>query len=76
MTEKRVVITGMGAVTSIGKNINEFKDSLFAGRCGISLLEGMDKFGELTVKVDVEAHAFSKSAIEAIESQKGKVVTL
>ena len=59
MTKKRVVITGMGAVTSIGKNINEFKDSLFAGRCGISLLEGMDKYGELTVKVGGQVKDFN-----------------
>ena len=59
MTAKRVVITGMGAVTSIGKNINEFKDSLFNGRCGISLLEGMDKFGELTVKVGGQVKDFN-----------------
>ncbi|MBR4843046.1 MAG: beta-ketoacyl-ACP synthase II [Bacteroidaceae bacterium] len=59
MKEKKVVITGMGAVTSIGKNINEFKDSLFSGRCGISLLEGMDKFGELTVKVGGQVKDFN-----------------
>lgn len=59
MTEKRVVITGMGAVTSIGKNINEFKESLFAGRCGITLLEGMDKFGEMAVKVGGQVKDFN-----------------
>ncbi len=32
--------------------------------------------GKLTAKLDVKAHAFSKSAIEAIEKQKGTVVTL
>ena len=59
MKEKRVVITGMGAVTSIGKNIQEFTDSLFNGKCGISLLEGMDKFGELTVKVGGQVKDFN-----------------
>ena len=59
MTEKRVVITGMGAVTSIGKNIQEFTDSLINGKCGISLLEGMDKFGELTVKVGGQVKDFN-----------------
>ena len=59
MTEKRVVITGMGTVTCIGKNINEFKDSLFAGRCGISLLEGMDKYGEMAVKVGGQVKDFN-----------------
>lgn len=51
MKEKRVVITGMGAITSIGKNINEFKESLFNGRCGISTIQGMDQFGPLSVHV-------------------------
>lgn len=32
--------------------------------------------GKLSVQLEVEAHAFSKSAIEAIQSQNGKVVTL
>jgi len=46
-------------LTSIGKNINEFKESLFAGRCGITLLEGMDKFGEMTVKVGGQVKDFN-----------------
>ena len=32
--------------------------------------------GELTVKLEVSAHAFSKAAIEAIEKAGGSVVTL
>ena len=41
----------MGVITSIGKNISEFKESLENGRLGISEIEGLDKFGELTVHV-------------------------
>ena len=37
----------MGVITSIGKNISEFKESLENGRLGISKIEGLDKFGEL-----------------------------
>ena len=33
---KRVVITGLGIVSSLGNNKTEVKDSLFAGRSGIS----------------------------------------
>ena len=51
METKRVVITGMGVVTSIGKNISEFKESLENGRLGISEIEGLDRYGELTVHV-------------------------
>ncbi len=32
--------------------------------------------GKLSIQLEVEAHAFSKSAIEAIEGQNGKVITL
>ena len=51
MNTKRVVITGMGVITCIGKNISEFKESLENGKCGISEIEGLDRFGELTVHV-------------------------
>lgn len=53
----------MGTVTSIGKNTGEFKESLFAGRCGISLLEGMEQFGELTVKVGGQVKDFNPVAL-------------
>src|SRR6187549_2850527 len=33
----RVVITGMGIYSCIGKNLDEVKDSLYAGRSGIIL---------------------------------------
>ena len=32
--------------------------------------------GKLSLQLEVEAHAFSKSAIAAIEGQNGKVITL
>jgi len=63
MSEKRVVITGMGAVTSIGKNISEFKDSLFNGRLGISTIEGLDRFGELSVHVAGQVKDFNPVAL-------------
>ena len=56
---KRVVITGMGVVTCIGKNISEFKESLFNGRCGISQIEGLDRFGELSVHVAGQVKDFN-----------------
>jgi 3-oxoacyl-[acyl-carrier-protein] synthase-1 len=33
----RVVITGMGIYSTIGKNLDEVRDSLYAGRSGIIL---------------------------------------
>ncbi|MDQ7816021.1 MAG: beta-ketoacyl-ACP synthase II [Melioribacteraceae bacterium] len=42
MSKKRVVITGLGAVTPIGNNIQEFWDSLVAGKSGAGLITRFD----------------------------------
>ena len=42
MSTRRVVITGLGAVTPIGLDVPRFCESLRAGRCGIRPLETVD----------------------------------
>jgi 3-oxoacyl-[acyl-carrier-protein] synthase II len=39
---RKVVITGMGALSSIGNNVAEFRDALVEGRDGIEKLQGFD----------------------------------
>jgi 3-oxoacyl-[acyl-carrier-protein] synthase-1 len=41
----RVVITGIGIYSCIGKNLDEVRDSLFAGRSGIMLDQNRKDFG-------------------------------
>nr|MBE6191738.1 beta-ketoacyl-[acyl-carrier-protein] synthase II [Rikenellaceae bacterium] len=41
--DKRVVITGMGVVTPIGNNINDFWQHLKEGVCGIRSIEGIEE---------------------------------
>ena len=41
MTKRRVVITGLGAVTPVGIGVNKFWNSLLEGRSGISTIEQM-----------------------------------
>ena len=41
-TPRRVVVTGLGAVTALGLDVPQFCDSLRAGRCGIRPLETVD----------------------------------
>ncbi|MDR1886405.1 MAG: beta-ketoacyl-ACP synthase II [Prevotellaceae bacterium] len=39
---KRVVITGIGAITPIGNNVKEFSDNLFAGKSGAAPITHFD----------------------------------
>ncbi len=39
---RRVVITGMGALTPIGNSVSEFKDAVFAGKNGIDTITKFD----------------------------------
>jgi large subunit ribosomal protein L15 len=60
------------------KGINEFDLSVFAAN-GLVSNKGLVKIlgkGELSDKVSVTAHAFSKSAKEAIENKGGSVTQL
>ncbi|MHB1252673.1 MAG: beta-ketoacyl-ACP synthase II [Candidatus Humimicrobiaceae bacterium] len=41
-SKKRVVITGIGTVNSLGLNVTDFWNNLLAGKSGISLVEGFD----------------------------------
>ncbi|MBR4318727.1 MAG: beta-ketoacyl-ACP synthase II [Oscillospiraceae bacterium] len=39
---RRIVVTGMGAVTPIGNSVEEFQNALFAGKNGIGLITKFD----------------------------------
>ena len=42
MELKRVVVTGLGALTPIGNNISEFWDSLISGKSGAAEIKQFD----------------------------------
>jgi nodulation protein E len=42
---RRVVVTGLGAVTALGPDVAQFQESLRMGRCGIRPLETVDRTG-------------------------------
>ena len=42
MTKRRVVITGMGAVTPCGIGVNKFWNAMLNGKSGVSLIESID----------------------------------
>lgn len=45
MNNRRVVITGMGVLSSIGNNLNEFTRSLKEGKCGIQKIPQLEELG-------------------------------
>ena len=53
MTKRRVVITGLGAVTPCGVGIDNFWNNLVKGKSGVSLIENMDTTLH-TVKIAAE----------------------
>lgn len=54
---RRVVITGMGAITPVGNSVSEFWESLKAGKCGIGLITKFDA-SEYKAKVAAEVKDF------------------
>lgn len=81
MNNRRVVVTGMGVICSIGNNISEFKEGLQSGKNGIRKIDYIDtegcsndKGGEIKdiERLEVEKHSKTMSFIlkaleEAIE---------
>jgi 3-oxoacyl-[acyl-carrier-protein] synthase II len=42
LSDRRVVVTGMGVVTPLGHNLDTFWSNLVAGRCGIEKIDAFD----------------------------------
>src|SRR5438093_10510920 len=55
---KRVVVTGLGAVTPVGNTLHETWDALLAGRSGIATITHFDT-SEYDVKIAGEVKDFS-----------------
>ena len=57
MSNKRVVVTGMGAITPIGKDVETFWTNLLDGVCGIDFIKSSPT-DELPVKIGAEIKDF------------------
>ena len=56
--ERRVVITGLGAITPIGNNVEEFWNGIKEGKCGIDEITRFDT-SDFKVKLAGEVKGFS-----------------
>lgn len=57
IVKKKIVITGMGAVTPIGSGVEEYWNRLIAGACGIDKIRQFDAT-DLAVRIAAEVHSF------------------
>ena len=68
MSKRRVVITGMGAITPLGNSVQETWEGLKAGKSGISEIDQFDvsaystRFGGLIKNFNVEDYMPLKEA--------------
>ena len=57
MTKRRVVITGMGAITPIGHTLEEVWDSVENSKCAIDFIERIN-VDDLDVRIAAEVKGF------------------
>lgn len=70
MEQHRVVVTGMGVVTSLGKDVETFWNSLLAGKSGVSKIESFD-VSEYPTQIAAEIHDFNpEDYVERKEARK------
>ena len=67
---RRVVVTGMGAITPIGNSVEEFFNNVQAGKCGIDFISTFDTEG-FTVKIAAAVKDFDpKNYMDAKEARR------
>lgn len=55
--EKRVVVTGMGAITPLGSTVEDFWNGIRSGECGIDFIKKFDT-SDFKVKIGAEVQGF------------------
>lgn len=74
-TQQRVVLTGMGVVTSIGHNVASFAVALRHGFCGISWLRRLPT-DKISVKIGAEIQDFDwRQSLEAVPGADPGLIT-
>ena len=71
MTKRRVVITGLGAVTPFGVGVDRFWQSLIEGKSGVSHIENMDTEAHI-VKIAAEIKNKDFNPEEYLEPKEAK----
>ena len=67
--ERRVVITGLGAITPIGNNVEEFWNGIKEGKCGI---DEITRFDASNYKVKLAAEVKEYNAEDYFDRRNAK----
>lgn len=67
--EKRVVITGLGAISPIGNNVNDLWDGIKTGKCGIDEITAFDTS---TFKTKLAAEVKEYDALNYFDAKQAK----
>mgnify|MGYP002513831038 CR=1 FL=1 len=73
MEKRRVVITGLGAITPLGNSVDEFWSGIKAGKVGISEIT---KFDTTDYKVKIAAEVKNFNAKEKMDFKAAKRMEL
>ncbi|CAM9333402.1 unnamed protein product [Discosporangium mesarthrocarpum] len=68
LVQRRVVVTGVGAVSPLGRGVKVTWENILGGKSGIKDLLSADNSGESSSKVSERAKAFPTSLAGAVES--------
>ena len=67
--ERRVVITGLGAITPIGKNVNETWESILNKKCGI---DNISLFDSTNFKTKLDAEVKNYNPLDYFDLKQSK----
>ena len=69
MSKRRVVVTGLGCITPVGNNIDDFWNSLLSGKSGVSNIDVFDA-SEMSVKFSASINDFNAEKYFDVKEQR------
>ena len=69
MNKRRVVVTGLGCITPVGNNIDDFWNSLLSGKSGVSNIDVFDA-SEMSVKFSASIKDFNAEKYFDVKEQR------
>ena len=69
MNKRRVVVTGLGCITPVGNNVDDFWNSLLSGKSGVSNIDVFDT-SEMSVKFSASINDFNAEKYFDVKEQR------